>query len=90
MTTRWYVEEKVAFQHAAEMRREAENERLARVAEEGAAGPAALPRLFGWLGEHAGTLLRRAETRVARSGSLATQRLSYLDNPDPYRNCATC
>ncbi len=90
MTTRWYVEEKVAFHHRTELIREAENERLARMADEGASGPSALPRLFGWLGEHADGLLRRAEARVAKSGSLASQRQSYLDNPDPYRFCATC
>ncbi len=86
-----YLDENLAFDHNKELLREAQNARLARAAAAGNASRSpVLPRLLGWLGEQAGALSQQTEAWARKSRSLASQKLSYLDNPDPFKNCATC
>jgi hypothetical protein len=75
----WYFDEKLSNLHHADLVREANNERRAKEARAEAVSSPILPRLFSWLGEQA-----------SKNKTLASQKLSYLDNPDPFRNCVTC
>lgn len=80
----------LAFEHEADLLREAQEERRAREVTGVASRWLALASLFGWLGEQVDSLRRRLEVWAARRGTLASHENTYLDNPDPYRCCATC
>jgi hypothetical protein len=75
----WYFDEKLSKLHHASMLHEAREERRAREARSDTVGSPALSRWFRWLGELAG-----------KGKTLAAQELSYLENPDPFRDCVTC
>ncbi len=90
MPRSWYIDEKLAFDHHADLIRIAREERLAREAQDGGEGLPPLPRLFRWMGRLAAALRREIESRAGRTESLASQNHSYLENPDPFRDCVTC
>jgi len=86
----WYVYEEVARSQHAEMLHIAQEERRAREAQRGQERAPLWPRLYQWLDQQAEPVRRRFTSWVSRATSLASQKYSYLDNPDPFRNCATC
>jgi hypothetical protein len=90
MSPSWYLSEKLAHAHYADMLHSAENERRASEAREGQISSPHLPRLFSWMGQQASALRQQSVSRVAKYRSLASQKHSYLDNPDPFKNCLTC
>jgi hypothetical protein len=90
MSPSWYLNEKLARAHSVDMLRSAENERRASEAREGQISSPRLPRLFSWMGQQASALRQQSESWFAKYRSLASQKHSYLDNPDPFKNCSTC
>jgi hypothetical protein len=85
-----YIDEKLALAHHADLIRAAQDERRAREAQGGGESSPLLPRLFKWIDIHADALRQQTESWAGRTKSLASQKYSYLDNPDPFRNCVTC
>jgi hypothetical protein len=90
MSRSWYLDEKVALAQQAEMRRIAHEERRATESQLGRASAPLLPRLFSWVDRQVDALRQQTEAWAGRGKSLASQKFSYLDNPDPFRNCQTC
>ena len=86
----WYYQERLLNDRPAELRLEAENERRAKQARGDQVSDPVLPRLFSSLIGKIGTLQQQLVSFASKSKTLAAQRLSYLDNPDPFRDCATC
>ena len=90
MSLQWFYLERLTKDRHAELLREAENWRRAKEARGDAASSPSLPRLFSWLGELASALQLQSERWAGKSKSLASQEHSYLDNPDPLKDCVTC
>ncbi len=90
MPASWYIDEKLAFDHHADLLRIANEERRARKAQGGGESLPLLPRLFKWMGRLADGLRGQAGSWAGRTTSLASQKHSYLDHPDPSRDCVTC
>ena len=90
MSLPWFYQERITEDRHAELLREAENWRRAKEARGDAASSPSLPRLFSWLGELASALQLQSERWAGKSKSLASQEHSYLDNPDPLKDCVTC
>ena len=86
----WYYQDRLVNDRPAELLREAENWRRAKEARGDTGRSPILPRLFNWLGEQARTLQLRPERWAGKSKSFASQKHSYLDNPDPSKDCVTC
>jgi hypothetical protein len=86
----WYYQDRLVNDRPAELLREAENWRRAKEARGDEGSSPSLPRLFNWLGEQARTLLLRLERWAGKSKSLASQKHSYLNNADPFKDCVTC
>jgi hypothetical protein len=86
----WNIHEPLITDHYAELLREAQNERRIKEARGDETGSPAWPRLFSWLGEQVSSWRRRSEARTSQPQTLASQKQSYLDNPDPFRSCVTC
>jgi len=90
MPPSWYIDEKLAVARQADLIRAANEERRAREAQGGSESLPLWPRLFHWMGTQADALRQQMEAWTGRTESLASQKHSYLDNPDPFRNCVTC
>ncbi len=85
-----YYQDLVVRDRPAELRLEAENYRRAKEAQRGQAHNPVASRLFSWLRAEIRALAERSLSFAGKEKSLAAQRNSYLDNPDPFRNCQTC
>jgi hypothetical protein len=90
MSLQWFYRERVSKDSNAELLREAANWRRAKEARRDAARFPRLPRLFSWFGELASALQLRSGRWAGKSKSLASQRQSYPDNPDPFKDCVAC
>jgi hypothetical protein len=90
MSLPWYYQDRLLNDRYGELLREAQHERRAREARGDEANSPTLPRLFNWLEEQAGAVRQRAARWTGRRKSLASQTRSYLDNPDPFKDCETC
>ncbi len=89
----WYYQERLLEDRPADLRLEAENERRAKEARTATASHPVPSRLFSWLRAEITTLAQQSASLASKAGkgkSLAAHENSYLDNPDPYRNCQTC
>jgi hypothetical protein len=86
----WYYQDRLLSDRPGDLRLEAQNERRAKEARGDAVSSSVLPRLFSWLNGKVGALRLQSESLTGRGRSLASQRHSYLDNPDPFRDCTTC
>jgi len=87
MSSQWHVLEKLANYHHADLLREASRARLAKLAEGDSLQDPLLTRVFSWLGKQA-TAAEKSWT--AKSHTLTTKGRSYLDHPDPFKDCVTC
>jgi len=89
MSTQWYFQDRIAQHDRSEALRAAKNDALAKRLQSNAPSSPARARVVGWLAAQveAFSLFSRW---ADRKRSLASQRFSYLENPTPYKNCATC
>ena len=86
----WYYQERFLNDRPAELRLEAENERRAKEARGDRVSYPVLSRLFSWLRAEIRALQQPSVFSARKSKTLAAQQHSYLDNPDPFKNCETC
>ncbi len=90
MPPSWYIDEKLAFDHHADLIRIARDERRAREAQGDGERLPLLARLFKWIGRLTDLARQQMESWTGKTRSLASQKHSYLENPDPFRECVTC
>jgi len=86
----WYYQDRLLSDRPADLRLEAENYRRAKEARRDQADNTVLSRIFSWLWAEIRALAERSMSFARKGKSLAAHGSSYLDNPDPYKNCQTC
>jgi hypothetical protein len=87
INNQWYVQEKLAKYQHADLLQEASRARLAKLAKGDSRQEPILIRAFSWLGKLA-TAAEKSLT--AKRHTLTTKDRSYLDHPDPFKDCVTC